>query len=61
MHMGGLPPVYVCALISVPNTYGGQKRSSHLLELELQMIVNCQWVLGIELWFSTRAMSAFSH
>lgn len=39
---GCFAPVYVCALISVPNTCGGQKRVSHLLEQELQMIVNCQ-------------------
>ena len=40
---------------------GVQKRELGLLERELQAVVNCLWVLGIEPWSSGRATSALNH
>lgn len=44
---------YLCA-------HGNKKRALHLLALELQVVVNCLWVLGIELQSSAKAASAFN-
>lgn len=38
----------------------GNKRALHLLALELQVVVNCLWVLGIEFQSSAKAASAFN-
>ena len=45
--------MYVCApLLNVcaPGTLGGQKRASHILELELQAVVSHQVVTGNQIW-----------
>lgn len=53
--------VYVFAYIHVHSLYvcsasRGRKRTSELLELELQTVVLAMWMLGIEPWSSEQAM-----
>lgn len=51
---------YVCVCpMYMPVAHGGQKRISDCLELELQTIANCLWVLGIKS-LSSKRTSAFN-
>ena len=45
----------------MPGAYGGQKRVSDALELELQVVVSHEWVLGIIPGSFERTASAFNH
>ena len=50
---GHISVYYLCACC--------QKRALDPLELEVQAVVSCQWVLGIEPWSSGRAASVLDH
>lgn len=39
----------------------GLKRTSDLLDLELQMVLSCTWVLGTQLGSSARAANVLNH
>ena len=53
-------PTYMCVYY-VSGAQGGQKERSGALELDLQTVVSCQLVLGIDPRSSARTISILNH
>lgn len=54
--------MYACLVGGGGAIYGGQKKVSDPLELELQVsLSHPQWVVGTELWSSEKAAHVLNH
>lgn len=54
MQMSGFVYMYVYIYFYNLSDYRAQKRASHPLELDLEIVVSHMWSLGIEVGFSAR-------
>lgn len=53
----------VCMFVCAPHIYsahGGETRLADLLELELQMVLSCMWMLATKHGFFVRSVNALN-